>query len=61
MILNPYRSELQTGIYGRSDRSAEGVPRHVVEPLEELLAAVCVKVFGRTVVEVGIEFVNDGT
>jgi len=52
---------LHTGINGGSDGTAEGVPYHVVEPLEELFGAVCIEVFGCAVVEVGVEFMDDWT
>jgi hypothetical protein len=61
MVLDPYGSELHTGVDRSSNGTTEGIPRHVVEPLEELLAAVFVEVFSGAVVEIGIEFVNDGT
>ncbi len=61
MVLDPYGGELHTGVDGSSDGAAKGIPRHVVEPFEKLLTAVLVEVFSGAIVEVWVEFVDDGS
>lgn len=61
MILEPNRRDLHPWIDRRPHRSAQRVPGHVIEPLREGLPAMFVQVHGGTIVEVGIELVNDAS
>mmetsp|Transcript_24548 Transcript_24548/g.70472 ORF Transcript_24548/g.70472 Transcript_24548/m.70472 type:complete len:415 (-) Transcript_24548:94-1338(-) len=58
-LADPVGSHLHARVDGRPNGTANGVPRHVVVPLEELRQTVFAQVLRCTVVEPRVELVDD--
>ena len=55
MILDPNTGDLHSWINGSSNRSTQGIPTHVVEPLRESFPPVLIEIFRSPIVEIWIE------